>query len=76
MIDSIKAQDCIYCVVLEKKMHGTLPLNGKKGSNPAPHSMIGVLRRYTALRVVLKLMFVCLFVFVCFCFAKVVGKHL
>ena len=33
----VKVQDCVYCIVLEK-MHGTLPLNGEKSNNPAPHS--------------------------------------
>ena len=36
---TIKVQDRIYCIVLEK-MHGTwLPLNSEKSSNPAPHSI-------------------------------------
>ena len=34
-----KVQDSIYCIILEK-MFGTLPLNGEKSNNLAPHSVL------------------------------------
>ena len=39
LINAIKVQDFVYCIVLEI-MHGTLPLDGEKSNNPASHSLI------------------------------------